>query len=119
MPIFAVMLRGENFVVDLDGKPTRLGFFTTRYVRAPTPEAAEFAAVARVKKDKQLTYSVQRDTSPLPMLYAERIESRPWWQVLRRGAGYSFWDMDAEDKAPSDSETDTVGRNPNASQGES
>jgi hypothetical protein len=96
MPVFAVMLRGENFVIEVDEKPARLGFFTTRWVRAPTPEEAELAAVALVKNDQTLVTRVDRDAAVTPLLYAESIERRPWWQGFRSGSGYSFWCMDSE-----------------------
>lgn len=97
MPVFAVMLRGENFVIDVDEKPTRLGFFTTRWVRARMPEDAELAAVALVKSDQTLIARVHREVEVTPMLYAESIERRPWWQGFRSGSGYAFWEMDAEE----------------------
>jgi hypothetical protein len=52
--------------------------------------------VALVKNDQTLVGRVHRDTGVTPMLYAENIERRPWWQVFRTGAGYAFWDMGAE-----------------------
>lgn len=103
MPVFAVMLRGEDFVIDVDEKPTRLGFFTTRWVRARTPEDAELAAVAMVKNDQTLVARVHRDGAVTPMLYADSVERRPWWQGFRSGSGYAFWDMDAEESPSNNS----------------
>jgi hypothetical protein len=40
---FKVVLRGENFKVLLDDSVARRGFFTTRFVDADTPDAAERA----------------------------------------------------------------------------
>ena len=49
---FKVMLRGENFNVALDGPVAKLGFYTTRFVEADTPDAAEQAAVDLVRQDR-------------------------------------------------------------------
>ncbi|MDH5640259.1 MAG: hypothetical protein OEY28_03120 [Nitrospira sp.] len=96
MPVFAVMLRGEDFILDVDGTPTRLGFFATRWVRARTAGEAEVAVMALVRNDQTLASRVHRDTTATPTLSAENIERRPWWQGFRSGGGYTFWDMDAE-----------------------
>lgn len=99
MPVFAVMLKGENFVISFDGRPMRCGFYTTRYVRARDEKAAELAAVSLVRQDKALLGNVRRETSPNPMLFAESIERRPWWKGFSSGKGFTFWDMDAESEA--------------------
>ena len=99
MPVYAVMLRGENFIIEFDGKPMRCGFYTTRYVRARSEQDAEMAAVNLVRTDEALLKCVCRETSPNPMLFAERIERRSWWKGFRSGKGFTFWDMDAESQA--------------------
>lgn len=106
MPVFAVMLRGENFVISVDEKPTRLGFYTTRWVRARNPGEAELAAVALVKNDQTLVARVRRDAAVTPMMYAESVERRPWWQGFKSGSGYVFWDMDAEEPPSNNSAED-------------
>lgn len=77
MPVFAVMLRGEGFVIEFDSKPMRCGFYTTRYVRAGNEQDAEIAAVNLVRRDEDLLKSMRRETSSDPLLFAESIERRP------------------------------------------
>jgi hypothetical protein len=96
MSVFAVLLRGENFVLDSNGKPTRYGFYTTRFVRAKTPDIAEMKSVELIRNDKLLKKSLSRKDSETPMIYAESVERRPWWHIFKHNRGYTFWDMDAK-----------------------
>ena len=54
MPYYSVMLRGSNFPGDLIGESQKVGFYTTRWVRALTPKRAELKAVQLVWKDPML-----------------------------------------------------------------
>ena len=45
MKKFRVFVRGENFLINLDGVNQKLGFYTTRYVEAEDEEAAESAVM--------------------------------------------------------------------------
>jgi hypothetical protein len=103
MPVFAVMLRGENFEIALDENVSRFGFFTTRFVRAKNEKEAEHAAVAMVRKHKGLRAGTRLDSPYTPMIYSESIERRPWWHAFKKQRGLVFWDMNAEsdESAPS------------------
>ena len=96
MPVFAVMLRGENFEITLDQGPSRFGFFTTRFVRAKDEQEAEHLAVALVRKHKGLRAGTRPDSAHTPVIYLESIERRPWWHAFKKQRGLVFWDMDAE-----------------------
>lgn len=94
MPVFVVMLRGEDFILDVDGTPTRLGFYTTRWVRARTPEEAELAAVTLVKNDQTLASRVHRDATATSNVVCRehrkvslvaRFQNRRWVYVLGHG----------------------------------
>ncbi len=54
MPFYSVMLRGFSFPGHLIGKSERVGFFTTRWVRALTRKRAELKAAELVWKDPML-----------------------------------------------------------------
>ena len=45
MSYFQVMLEGENFFIEFEGKEELLGFITTRWVKASNEEQAELKAV--------------------------------------------------------------------------
>jgi hypothetical protein len=96
MPVFAVMLRGENFVIQVDGVPERMGFYTTRFVHARNEEEAETRAVQMVRESKSLRSAGIKSSSFTPMIYLESIERRPWWYKFKTQHGFVFWNMDLE-----------------------
>jgi hypothetical protein len=53
MKKFKVKLHGKNFFLNLDGEPKKLGFYTTRFVKAANPEEAEKIAVIKGWKSKR------------------------------------------------------------------
>ncbi len=105
MPFYRVMLRGENFVMNLNGEPRQFGFYTRRFVRARSENEAEHDAVALIKNDESLKRSVLNHRDDPPMIYLEEMEKLPWWRMLRRrrGRGYALWESE-EDAATADSD---------------
>jgi hypothetical protein len=102
MPVFAVMLRGENFEIPLDRVPERMGFYTTRFVLASNEADAENKAVELVRGDEVLRKATVKTSMYTPMIYLESLERRPWWHIFRKQQGFTFWNMDAEsDEEPS------------------
>ena len=78
-----------------DGEIRRLGFFTTRWVRANDSEDAEMAAVELIRNDSSLVKLTMNDpeTDPSPMIYLKGLETVSWLTYVRRrpGSGYSFF----------------------------
>lgn len=74
MKKFSVLLRGENFFINVDDARQRLGFYTTRYVEATDESEAEARAVDLLRQDARLREAVQNDPSDPPMLFAEEID---------------------------------------------
>ena len=102
MPVFAVILRGENFEIPLDGVPERMGFYTTRFVRASSEADAENRAVELVRGNAELRKAISRTSVYTPMIYLESLERRPWWHIFKKQQGFTFWNMDVEsDEEPS------------------
>ena len=54
MAWYRVMIRGENFFLDLNEGVKRYGFYTPRFVEAHDPEDAERQAVERIRNDAEL-----------------------------------------------------------------
>jgi len=59
---YRVFLRGENFLMEVNGKATRIGFFTTRFVQANNRDGAELLAVDLIRSDKWLKGAVANRT---------------------------------------------------------
>jgi hypothetical protein len=61
MKKYKVFLNGKNFWIKADGHPKKMGFYTTRFVEADTPESAENLAVELVRKDAGLRKAVKNE----------------------------------------------------------
>jgi hypothetical protein len=94
---FRVFLRGANFLMEVNGKPTRIGFFTTRFVRANNRDGAELLAVDLIRSDKWLAGAVSNPRSDPPTIHAEEIEMLEGDFIPDIGAGFSFFPMDGSD----------------------
>src|SRR5688572_3577910 len=95
---FKVMLRGENFKVALEDSVATLGFFTTRFVEADTPDAAEHAAVEMVRQDTRLQDIVRNAPTDPPMIYLDSLSEIPSYDGYPApGAGYSWFSDDDQD----------------------
>lgn len=54
MPLFRCLIRGDNFPGKLIGGKNPIGFYTTRYIEADSPEQAELLAVEVLRNDPDL-----------------------------------------------------------------
>lgn len=54
MPTYKCFVRGENFPGVLIGEDEPIGFYTTRFVQAPSPAAAELACVDALRAAPKL-----------------------------------------------------------------
>jgi hypothetical protein len=105
MPAYRVMIDGRNFLIEMDGRVAKYGFFTTRIVESPDPVAAEHAAVKMIRETQRLRDLVRNDPGDPPVMDVTSIveleseegienrepgfvwyEERPrrWWQFWRR-----------------------------------
>jgi acetolactate synthase regulatory subunit len=105
MPNYRVEINGQNFLIEMDGRVAKHGFFTTRFVEAADPAAAEHAAVQMIRETQRLRDLVRNDLGDPPVMDVisivelvsdEGIESREpgfvwheerpryWWQFWRR-----------------------------------
>jgi hypothetical protein len=89
---FRVFVRGEHFLINLDGERRRVGFYTTRFVEAADENAAELAAIDLLRNDPQLVKGVLNERSDPPMMYAEEItELIDFEGCPVPGAGFAFF----------------------------
>ena len=97
MAHYRVFLRGANFLMDVNEKPTRIGFFATRFVQANTRDGAELLAVDLIRNDKWLRGAVSNSPSDPPEIFAEEIEVVEGDYDPGVGSGFSFFPMDGSD----------------------
>ena len=60
------MLRGENFEINSESGLENLGFMTTRFVKAKTPEEAELIAVEMIRTDSSLLEMLHKESNLEP-----------------------------------------------------
>jgi hypothetical protein len=94
MKLFRCFIEGANFPLKLEGQTALLGFFTTRFVRAETPEQAELLALEMLRADPQLDVPPSRRTKDTRVYFEkiEEIDSIPD-DVTEPGTGYAFFPM--------------------------
>ena len=96
MTHYAVSLKGENFWLELDGRPSIMGFFTTQYVVAENESEAESNAVQMLRDDPTLK-NILNDKSDLPMIYCEDIQTVDAFEpstVVQQG--YAFYPEESD-----------------------
>ena len=92
---YGVMLRGENFEIKSEAGVENFGFFTTRFVKATTPEEAELSAMEMVRTDKSFLETLYTESKLESKIYLEKMWSERWWKRLG-GGGYTFFAMESE-----------------------
>lgn len=92
MKKYKVFVRGENFLISLDGVNQKMGFYTTRFVEAEDNEAAEYAVMDMMRSDPKLVKGVLNEKSDPPMMYAEEIEELESFEGFPvPGTGFAFY----------------------------
>ena len=69
MTTYLVRLNGQNFLIDRDGGPRKMRFYSTRLVEAEDPKQAEILALDFIRNDTRLQDTVLTDVSDPPMIY--------------------------------------------------
>jgi hypothetical protein len=89
---WVVKVRGEGFLLAFDDGVKRAGFFTTRFVEAPTAKDAELRAIDLIRDDPELVPAVRNAPDDSPMLYADSIREVPdFGDVEPPGRGYTLY----------------------------
>jgi hypothetical protein len=73
MPKYRATINGRNFLLEVDGKVGRFGFFQTVFVDATDPTQAEFDAVRIIKTNAELQSSVKNRQADPPSLHLEHL----------------------------------------------
>jgi hypothetical protein len=91
---FRVFLHAKNALIQTNGYPKRLGFFTTRIVDAPNKKDAELLAIKLLESDSWLAESLLNTATDPFTLEAEEVEpARPGEQEM---PGFSWYPMTAD-----------------------
>ena len=92
MKKYILLLNGQNFWLNLDGEPKRIGFFTTRFIQAKSEEEAENLGVQMIREDKELFLRLLNDNLDPPMIFVDEIEEiEPFNGIEHPDLGYAFY----------------------------
>jgi hypothetical protein len=93
MPWYKCFIAGENFPGAIIGESNTIGFYTTRFVEAKSPEEAETRALANLKNEQtfSLPPGVARPSNA--KVYFENIEEVESSEVNETNLGFSFFVM--------------------------
>jgi len=92
MKKYKVFVHGQNFVLNLNGKAEKVGFYTTRFVEAKDDRAAEENAISTLRNDPTLREGVLNEKSDAPMMFVEEIAEVDSFDGLTlSGTGFSFY----------------------------
>lgn len=75
MPKYLVEINGRNFLIDMDGRVARFGFFTNRSVDASDVAAAELAAVGMIRATQRLREVVRNPPADPPSIDVTQIDA--------------------------------------------
>jgi len=88
---FRVFLHGKNAVIETDGQPQRLGFFTNRIVEASNKKDAEGQALALLESDEWLKDALLNLRDDPFVIEAEEIEEAAPREIQM--TGFSWYPM--------------------------
>jgi len=70
---YHLLMNGQNFIVDMDGKAAKHGFFQNFFLEADSPEQAENLAVRKIREDEELKAVVQNPKDDPPTILLEEM----------------------------------------------
>jgi len=96
MKRFVVTLQGENFLIDVNGEPRKIGFKAIRFVWANDPQHAEKIAVILIHKSPEIRGMVENSKSDPPRIHVVNIAQETFWRFfrLKRKDSIEFYEED-------------------------
>jgi len=94
MNLYRCFIEGENFPLKIEGIDGLVGFYTTRFVRAESPQQAELMALDLLRADPTLDVDPSRRNASTRVFFEsiEEIDVVPDG-VSSAGTGYTFFPM--------------------------
>ena len=73
MKKYRCLLNGHNFLINIDGRNRKHGFYQTVFVEADNPKQAESLAVAKIRHNKELKEKTLNSQDDPPAIRLETI----------------------------------------------
>jgi hypothetical protein len=86
--MFRVFILGRHFKMDVNGKCTYMGFYTTRYIQAASSEEARELGIAAVRGEESLKRVTLNDHDDPPLLAVDEIDEVSEYDGTEGGAGF-------------------------------
>lgn len=95
MKKYSVMLRGENYLIRVNGQPQKCGFFATRIVKSLNSQEAFEIAANFIRRELHNTVLNTAEDSPL--IYVEELtELKQFERKHTPGRGFVWFNDDDE-----------------------
>jgi len=91
MASFQAMIEGRNFLLGMDGKVRRYGFYQTVFLECADSSEVEAAAIRVVKGDAELKQLAQNEQSDPPMLILDSFEELDDAEPLHAATGRTYY----------------------------
>ena len=98
MPKYRVRIDAQNFLVEMEGAEGRYGFFTSRFVEADDPAAAESAAVQMLRDDAEPRGLVRNSPNDPPVIYVEEITELDSLDGINNQPGRAWYEMNPKEQ---------------------
>lgn len=96
---WALLMNGQNFLMVMDGKRGKFGFYQTFFLEADTPEDAEMTVVGLMRKDEELRTATLNSRDDPPTLHLKELnELANFDGIERMVTGKAFYSEDDEKK---------------------
>ena len=90
---YKVLVNGENFILDVDGKSTRMGFFVTRDVQAKNEDSARECALNLVAGEMMVRLGKNELEGADSSLTVEEVHEIDLSMIDNPLQGYIFYPM--------------------------
>jgi len=106
---WAVVMNGRNFLMAMDGKQGKFGFYQTFFLEADAAHDAEMTVVAKIRKDDALRAVTRNPKNDPPTLHLDEIKELADFDGIKRMvSGKAFYSEDDERKTSNQRPNRTV-----------
>src|SRR5262245_33327193 len=91
MAAYRAMIEGRNFLLSMEGRPRRFGFYQTVFLECADASEVEAIAIGAVKNDAELTQLAQNDLADPPMLFLDSYEELDGPEPLPAEQGRTYY----------------------------
>ena len=98
---YKVLINGRNFLVQLEEKPRKYGFYSNCFVEAESKRVAEYIAVRLVRDAEKLDDLACNRIDEPPVIYAEDITEIDSFESCRSDSQRLLWYREREEAGAS------------------